>query len=67
MKKYAIISAASLEVGCPDCGEPQPSPDNGSHLWTPGEVTAASSTQHTCTACDLVFTIIAQNRVSVQS
>ncbi len=67
MKKHAIIFAASREVGCPDYGEPQPSPDNGSHIWTPSQVTAASGKKLACVACDVVFTVISQNRVSVQS
>lgn len=53
-KKYAILVAASVEVTCPWCGEPQPSPGDGSHLWLPSEVVAAELEKRclSCTACD---------------
>jgi hypothetical protein len=64
--RVAIISAFSLEVSCPHCGEPQPAPDNGSEMWMPSQVVAAQGPR-TCVACDEAFVIHAQSRVSVGS
>lgn len=63
----ATITAASLEVSCPVCGEPQPSPDNGSHIWTTAEVISVAGTKRTCVSCDVVFVVVFQNRVGVSS
>jgi hypothetical protein len=62
--KAAMIQAAALEVICPHCGDPQPSPDNGSHMWMPEQVTVAQGIV-TCVACDEKFRIHAQSRVVV--
>ena len=64
MKRPAIIVAATVEVQCPHCGEPQPSPDNGSHVWMPGQVVTAQG-KKTCVSCDEEFQLNAQSRVSV--
>jgi endogenous inhibitor of DNA gyrase (YacG/DUF329 family) len=63
-KRNAIISAAALEVGCPFCGEPQPSPSDGSHLWYPSQVMENQGARN-CVSCDKPFTVHVQNRVSV--
>lgn len=64
--KTAVVVAATVEVQCPHCGEPQPNPDNGGHAWTSEEVRGAQGAR-ACTACDAMFRIVAQSRVSVQS
>ena len=64
-KRNAIISAASLSVCCPYCGEPQPAPDNGSDMWFSSQVKAAAGTDRVCVSCDESFRVISQNRVSV--
>ena len=64
-KRSAVIVAASLEVHCPFCGEPQPAPDNGAHTWMPSQVSAAQG-KCVCVACEEAFTIHAQSRVSVE-
>jgi predicted RNA-binding Zn-ribbon protein involved in translation (DUF1610 family) len=66
-KRNAIIVAASVEVQCPHCGEPQPSPDNGSHVWMTSQVAALSGQVKTCVSCDETFTVQAQSRVSVEA
>lgn len=32
--RVAQLVAEAVTVLCPECGEPQPNPENGSHLWT---------------------------------
>jgi predicted RNA-binding Zn-ribbon protein involved in translation (DUF1610 family) len=64
--KVAQVMAATVEVLCPHCGEPQPSPDNGSHAWFSSQV-SANQGPRTCVSCDERFQIHAQNRVMVQS
>lgn len=63
-KRNAIIVAAAVEVHCPHCGDPQPSPGNGSFMWEPHEVTAQQG-DRVCNACDHPFRLIAQNRMSL--
>jgi ribosomal protein S27E len=62
--RAAIIQAATVEVLCPHCGDPQPSADNGSHMWMPDQVRAAQGVV-SCVACDEKFRIYAHGRVSV--
>ncbi len=62
----AIITAVSLNVCCPYCGEPQPAPDNGSDAWMPSQVDPeAAKGSRTCVSCDKTFRIDIQTRVSV--
>jgi hypothetical protein len=63
-KRLARIVAVAVEVRCPYCAEPQPSPDNGYYMWDPSQVSAAQGPR-TCISCDEPFTIHAQSRVSV--
>lgn len=65
--RNAVITAATLEVCCPHCGDPQPNPRDGSHLWMPEEVKQqiAETVQRVCVACDEPFALIEQSRVSV--
>ncbi len=67
MKKNAIITAVSLEVGCPECGEPQPSPETGSEIWLIDEVKASDGSERKCVSCDVTFRVIFHSRVSVGS
>lgn len=62
-RRNAIIVAVTVEVQCPHCGEPQPSPDNGSHAWMIGQVMAEQGPK-VCVSCDESFVLRAQNRVS---
>ena len=64
--RQATIVAATVEVFCPHCGEPQPSPDNGSHAWMPSQVVVAQG-KKVCVSCDEPFQLNEQNRVMVQS
>lgn len=63
-KRNAIITGAALVVCCPYCGEPHPSPDNGSDLWFPSQVKASEGDRQ-CVACDKWFKLQAQSRVTV--
>lgn len=63
-KRNAIIVAAQLEVHCPHCGDPQPNPDDGSHLWIQDHIVKSQGAK-VCNACDEPFTLMAQDRVSV--
>lgn len=62
----AIVVAASVEVHCPHCGDPQVCPDNESHLWTIEELkkaTAVNDGKRECNACEELFRIVQVNRV----
>lgn len=63
--RAARIVAPAVEVQCPHCGEPQPSPGNGSHIWLPSEVSKRQGSR-TCVSCDEAFELHAQSRVSVE-
>jgi len=40
--KRATLYAVAVDVVCPDCGTPQPSPSNGSFAWLPEETSGAT-------------------------
>ena len=61
-RKVAQITACTVEVACPHCGEGQPNPDNGAFSWTPAEVSAAQGPRR-CVGCDEEFRIVAQSKV----
>lgn len=63
--KRAILFAPAIEVTCPHCGEPLPSPDNGSDMWLPTQVRDASGQTKTCDSCDEPFVIADENKVQV--
>lgn len=69
MKRPAQIIAVSLSVLCPYCGEPQPSPGDGSDIWLPQEVKkeAVENPKHICVSCDCIFPIHEQNKVTVST
>ena len=45
------LACEAVSVLCPFCGEPQPSPDNGSDMWI-RENFAARAGVFPCVACD---------------
>jgi hypothetical protein len=49
--KRAQLACEAVSVLCPYCGEPQPSPDNGSDMWTRENFDKKSGI-FGCTACD---------------
>lgn len=61
--KQATLCVETLAVCCPHCGEPYPSPDNGSDAWMPQQVRAANGTKLTCVACDEAFRVHAENKI----
>jgi len=63
--KRAQVVATSVEVWCPHCGEPQPSPTNGAFLWLLEEVEANQGARM-CDACDERFVLHSASRVRVQ-
>jgi hypothetical protein len=65
-RRFAVLTAAAIEVTCPACGEPQPNPNDGSHLWRPDEVRDASGTRRACVACDAPIVIQAVRRIAVE-
>lgn len=53
-KRLVSVVAVSVEVHCPHCGDPLPSP-TGSHLWTSDELRAVATHGEglaSCSACD---------------
>lgn len=65
--KRAIVSAAALEVQCPECNECQANPEDGSHLWSSSQL--AESIQldstRTCLFCAAQFRISMPKTVKV--
>lgn len=60
-----VTTAPSLEVGCPYCGEPQPSPESGSHIWTPDELKQKAGERRECVSCDKEIIINAPKNAQV--
>lgn len=53
MKTHAvIIFTEAVNVTCPLCGDFQPNPRDGSHLWTPEDIAAKRSAPMKCVGCD---------------
>jgi len=64
-RKVSVV-AATVELTCPHCGEPQPSP-GGSHLWTIQEaLDAQQDPLRDCAACNEPITIAMPNRVGTR-
>lgn len=61
--KVATLVAEAVNVCCPHCGEPQPDPDNASHMWTHAQVARVNGTRRTCTACDEPMLVQTQRKV----
>ena len=64
MMKRAVLVASAIEIRCPHCGEPQPSPDNGSDMWLPFQVEAFQGVRK-CVSCDKPFDIQAMSKIQV--
>lgn len=65
-RRTAIITAFTVEVSCPHCGESLPSP-TGSFFWELREVAEAATVDkgdRTCDSCDEPLRISYQSRVS---
>jgi transposase-like protein len=60
----AQIIAATVEICCPHCGEPLPSPDSGSDAWLPEQI-PKDSPKYTCNSCDEEFRVMFQNTAQV--
>lgn len=54
--KTAQLVADCVSVLCPACGEPQPSPDDGSDKWMRGDF--ARTTIKACVSCDVPLRIV---------
>lgn len=63
-RRNAAIVAATVEVLCPHCAEPQPNPDNGGYPWTPEEVSAEQGAK-VCVSCDEPFRLVAQSHALI--
>ena len=63
LRRAAVVSAATIEVCCPKCGEPQPEPRDGSHLWTSEQLKASAGQRRECVSCDAPMFLDAPNKV----
>lgn len=61
--KLATVIAEVVNVLCPECGEPQPNPDNGADNWKAEEVRAEAGKARSCVSCDQPFQLQMVNRV----
>lgn len=64
-KRHATITAFTVEVSCPHCGEPVEEPSTGSFYWEPKQVGAVGAAPRECNACEETFCIVPQSRVSI--
>lgn len=64
-RRNAIIVAGTVEVRCPWCGEPQPSPDD-SDFWVPSQVITHEG-DRVCVSCDEPFRLLAQSRATIET
>jgi len=65
-KKFVNIAqliAQSVSVVCPSCGECQPSPDDGSDLWTFEDFQKITKGPRVCCNCDEPIIIVHANKV----
>ncbi len=60
--KVAQLVAEAVNVLCPECGEPQPDPDNESHMWLPQQVEKYAG-RRTCVACDAQMLVVTRRTV----
>jgi hypothetical protein len=63
--RNAQIIAATIEICCPHCGEPLPSPDNGSDAWLPKDIPTDEQKAYTCNSCEEQFRVMFQNKAQV--
>jgi hypothetical protein len=62
-RRFAQLVATTVSVICSRCGEPQPSPGNGSDNWTPEEVRAVAATSDAtrdCVSCNAPMLVTMQ-------
>ena len=59
--RRARLTVEMVNVCCPWCGEPQPSPYNGGDLWTREDFEKAGS-RAACTSCDQAILIHTDGR-----
>jgi len=63
--KRARLVAMAIAVCCPHCEAEQPSPDNGSDMWTPEQVKAVAGDEvRVCMSCEQQFVIRHSQKVS---
>lgn len=60
-----MLIAVSLEILCPHCGEPQPDPEIGSHIWTIDQLRAANEQKRECVSCEQSFVIFSATKIAV--
>jgi hypothetical protein len=65
--KTAQIVTWTAQVHCPHCGDPQPSPDNGSDVWMTEQIEAITGTIRNCSACDEPFRVILGKTARIES
>lgn len=56
MAKRCQLVTDGVSVVCPHCGECQPSPDDGSHIWTAEDFPNNKLTR--CVGCEEPITIL---------
>lgn len=68
-RKQTTVVASGIEVLCPFCGEPQPSPGNGSFIWLSEELATVAldskRANRQCVSCDVDIRVVAPARVGV--
>lgn len=60
-----VVTAFTVEVCCPACGEPVPSTDGGSHFWTLEELTRREDETLSCNACEEDLIVRRPKRVEI--
>lgn len=50
--KLAVISTSAVEVNCRACGDSQPNPDDGGHIWRFSDLQRLSGERRTCVSCE---------------
>lgn len=60
----AHLVVETVNVLCPACGEPQPDPDNASHMWLPQQVQKYAG-RRACVACGASMRLVSRRTVQV--
>lgn len=63
-KRNASLFVETLNVCCPHCGMPQPSPGDGTDAWTPTSMKENLGPK-TCTECDEKFMLMDQSSAAI--
>lgn len=61
--RNAQYVATSIAVLCPHCGAEQPSPDNGSDMWSPEQLQPEKRRE--CVSCDEPFAITRPSKITI--